>query len=328
MKILITGGSGLLGNNIVRQCLDRGDRPICLVRSKSPQRSFENLDVELLHGDLSHAQTLLEAAGRCDAIIHTAAHIQIGWSQSKVAMDVNRQGTENVVAAAQEHDLPLVHVSTANTLPVGNRQGSVTESSDHGDRGDQRVRSTYVVSKIASEQVVDAAVAAGLRAMIVHPGFMLGPWDWKPSSGQMILELDKRWSPMAPSGGNTVNDVRHVAAAILTTLDRGVAGRRYLLGGQNVTFLDLWTRFSHYLGKRPPITILRRPGQLVVGTVGDLISKFSSHESDLNSAAIRMGSQFHWYDSRRAIDELDYQISDLDECIAAEIEWLREYRYL
>ena len=70
----------------------------------------------------------------------------------------------------------------------------------------------YVVSKQAGEQAVRQQIEAGLDAVIVHPGLMFGPWDWKPSSGRMMLQVARNFTPMAPTGGCSICDVRDVAA--------------------------------------------------------------------------------------------------------------------
>jgi dihydroflavonol-4-reductase len=171
-------------------------------------------------------------------------------------------------------------------------------------------------------------MAKGHQAAIVHPGFMLGPWDWKPSSGRMILEVAKRWTPLAPAGGCSVCDVRDVAQGVLAVLERSAFGRQFILAGDNLTYFDLWNRFAKALGKTGPLTTLRLPGQWLAGLFGDTISRFMSQESDLNSAAIRMSSQYHWYSSQKAMRELDYQPRPAQEAIRAAIDWFQQRRYL
>ena len=324
MRILVTGATGLLGNNIIRAGLDSGHQVTAIVRGQSSQKPLEGLGVRIVEATLTDSTRLIEAARDADAIVHSAAHIHIGWKFLEQAMEVNVESTKSMIEVARVLGKRLVHVSTVNTLAIPNSGAKADETTEL----DGQVPCTYVLSKRASEKLVREASAQGVQAMVVHPGFMLGPWDWKPSSGRMILEVAKRWTPVAPSGGCSVCDVRDVAHGVLAAIDRGRPGRNYILGGENLTYFDLWSRFAKQLGKSSPFTILRKPGQLLVGFLGDLISRLGSRESDMNSAAIQMSSQHHWYSSQRAMDELGYNPRPADESIRDAIRWFRENRYL
>jgi dihydroflavonol-4-reductase len=320
----VTGGTGLLGNNIIRQCLHRGWSVTALVRDRSIPKSLAELNVTLVQGDLNDRQALSAGVGQSDAIVHAAAHIHLGWKFLDEAMQVNLTGTENVIAAALEHNKPMVHISTVNTLPVATPDSEIDETS----KGPEQVPCTYVVSKRAAENAVYAAIEKGLRAYMVHPGYVLGPWDWKPSSGRMIVELSQRWTPISPAGGCSVCDARDVANGILAVLERGTPGRPYILAGQNMTYFELWTRFAKVLGKRPPVIHVRALGRFIGSRWADCTSRFRTGESDLNTAAMMMSSQFHYYSSQRAKDELGYQSRTADQTIHDAVKWLVDYGYV
>jgi dihydroflavonol-4-reductase len=320
-SIFLTGGSGLLGNNILREGLLQGHSFTTITRQSSDTKPFDGLDAEILNGDLNN-QALIEACvAKSDVVIHAAAHIHIGWKQHEQAMFINRDGTRNIVEAAIKFNKPLVHVSTVNVLAIGHANAPANEDTP----GDGQTPSTYVLSKRAAEhEVIEAIKSRSLQASIVYPGFMLGEHDWKPSSGRMIVELSKRSPPMSPSGGCSVCDVGEVAKAIVEIVKQQRYGQRYILAGHNVSYFDLWTAIAKRLGKRGPFTILRKPGQIVVGTIADLLSR-GKNESDMNSAAIRMGSQFHYYDSSRAVNELNYHIPQFDQILDQAIQWIKQH---
>ncbi len=324
MQIFITGATGLLGNNITRQAIERQYSVRALVRQPHCPESLEGLEVDCVHGDLSDHHVIESAARGCTVIIHAAAHIHLGWKFLDQAMQVNRQGTENVVRAAKKHGIPLIHVSTVNTLPVG--RGEVLDENGRGSV--MQVPCTYVRSKIAADEVVRAAVAEGLQATIVHPGFMLGPWDWKLSSGRMIVEVAQRWTPISPAGGCSVCDVRDVANAILNAAQKGTKSSSYILAGENLTYFDLWTRIAMAVNKRPPLIRVRPFGRFVGSRWGDLLSCFMKGEHNLNSAAMKMSTQFHYYSSQKAMQDLEYQTRPVDHSIADTVAWLRERRMM
>jgi dihydroflavonol-4-reductase len=324
MRILVTGSTGLLGNNIVRKSIDDGHQVVALIRTKERPKALDGLDVELAFGDVTDPESVLRAAKGVDAILHSAAQIHIGWQQRELSYRVNVEGTRAVVAAAKREAARLVHVSTVNTLAIGNREGTVDEDSQH----DGQIPCTYVVSKRQAEQITVQAARGGLEACIVHPGFMLGPWDWKPSSGRMLLEVGKRWTPLAPSGGCSVCDVRDVARGVLLAMERGSVERHYILAGDNLTYLELWTKIARVFKKNPPLTIMRWPARILAGLFGDVSAKLRGTESDINSAALKMSSQFHCYSSQRACDELGYSVRPADVSIADAQAWFQEHGYI
>ena len=324
MRVLITGANGLLGNNITRLAQNRGLEIVSLSRSDQSCRAFEGLNIEVIVADLSDRQGLSRVfETRFDVVIHCAAHIHIGWKFMDKGMQVNRDGTRLLLEEANRRGIKFIHVSTVNTLAVGTKETIVDEDT----LGNGQIPCTYVVTKKASEKLAVDAAAAGQDVVIVHPGFMLGPFDWKPSSGRMIQAL-QGFSPLAPSGGCTVCDPRDVAEAILNSIERGVPGRHYILGGENITYLELWRQICAVLGKRGPFTSMRLPGRIIGGAIGDMISHFMTTELDINSAAIGMASQFHWYSSHRAITELGYKPRPVNESIRDAVHWLRQNNLL
>jgi dihydroflavonol-4-reductase len=94
----------------------------------------------------------------------------------------------------------------------------------------------------------------------------------------MLLAIAKQYMPLAPAGGCSVADVRDVACGIRLALDRGVAGERYILGGHNVTYLELWTEMAKLVGRRPPIGKLPTWISKIAGGVGDLAGRFTTAE--------------------------------------------------
>ena len=337
MRIFVTGGTGLLGNTILRQLSDDDHDLVALVRdqpgSTSTRASLEGIGAELAAGDLTAKDTIFSAVQGCDAVIHSAALIHLGWKRLDESMKVNRDGTRMIVDACCKHNVPLIHVGTVDTLAVGTRREVANEETPRDANGG-KIPCSYVLSKRASVDEVIAGVDRKLRCAIVHPGFMLGPWDWKPSSGRMIVEVVKAWRPIAPSGGASICDSRDVASGAISAMNKLIAneipsnGRQYILAGENWTYYELWKEITHRCGVRGPI-MPAGPAQRWIGRVaGDVMNKFSAGEGDLNSAAVRMSSQFHWYDSSRAKEELGYRSRDPNESIDDSIDWLQGRRMI
>ncbi|TWT51356.1 3 beta-hydroxysteroid dehydrogenase/Delta 5--_4-isomerase [Rubripirellula amarantea] len=337
MRIFVTGGTGLLGNNILRLLTESSHELVSFVRShphdnESIKAVFEGIETSFAHGDLGDAAFVDQAISQCDAVIHSAGMIHLGWTKLDEAMSVNRDVTRVIVDACIKHKVPLVHIGTVDTLAVGSRKQVADEETPLDHAGGQ-IECTYVTSKRAGVQEVLNGVERTLQCVIVHPGFMLGPWDWKPSSGRMIVEVSKAWRPIAPSGGASVCDSRDVAAGTISAMQHLMNGsipngRQYILAGENWTYFELWRNFAKRNSQRGPIMPAGPAQRWIAQMYGDMASKFSGTENDINSAAVKMSSQFHWHSSKRAHDELGYRIRDPHESIEASIQWLSEHGYL
>ena len=324
MPILVTGGTGFVGNNVIRLLLERGHQVRALVRSTTPQLAFEGLDVELVEGDICDAESVSLACEGTEAVIHVAAMVKIGWSQLVRQRQVNVGGTINVAKAAHDKDIRMVYVSSVDALGIGTEEQPANEETPKIGK----IPCSYVVSKTEAEAALQEVIHEGLDAVIVNPGFMLGPFDWKPSSGKMLVEVINKQPLIAPSGGMTLCHISDVADGILAALERGEAGRNYILGGTTISYFDAWCLFAEVAGTRPPKRKMGPAIRAIASFLGDIFGKISRREPDINSAAIKMGSLFHYYDSTRAVEELGYSITDSRKTIEDAWTWFQEHGYL
>ena len=322
MKTLVTGATGLVGNNMVRTLIERGGHVRALVRNRDA-RSLEGLDLEIYQGDLRDAAAIVQAASGVDLIIHAAARVKIGRAHLERFREVNVEGTRNVANAARENGIRLIHVSSTDT--VGFK--SLDEPADEETPFDTSIRTPYIVTKYESEQVVLQQVRDGLDAVIVNPSFMLGPWDWKPSSGEMLLSVARGVSWAAPRGYFSIADVRDVCSAILTAFERGQRGRRYILAGETLSYLEAWRLFAEVTGGRWPLFRIGPLCSLLGGWIGDGLGLITGEEPNVNSGAIKIANKPRNYSSARAETELGYRKRPVRETVEDTWRWFQEYGY-
>lgn len=321
--ILITGATGLVGNNVTRRLLARGEAVRVLVRQSSDPRPLEGLDVDRRLGDVRDEQAVDHALAGCRAVVHAAAAVQIGWTGGESMRAINVEGTRNVAAAAAAYGVRLVHVSTVDALGIGSRKIPVDETTPYSPR----TPCPYPLTKREAELVVRQAMERGLDAVIVNPSFMLGPWDWKPSSGRMLLEVARRRPPFAPRAGNDYTHILDVADAIIAALERAPSGEQYLLTGEHHDYLTAFRIMAEVCGVRGPIGCVG-PGLLYPsGWLGDLKAKLSGREGDINSAAIRLMREPHHYSHAKATRELGYRPRSLKEAAADAWQWFQQNGY-
>lgn len=323
VRILVTGATGLVGNNCVRLLLEQDHDVHVLVRPAHDPRPLKSLAVKTHHADLRHPAELRHAIPKVDGIIHAAADTHIGRYPRPIQYEVNVQATRVIAEVALQHGAKVVFVSSVDALPAGRPDVEVNEETS----GDSKFPCGYVTTKRAAEAVLQEFVQRGLDAVIVNPGFMLGPWDWKPSSGRMLLRVATGFTPLAPTGGFSICDVRDVVAAIVTALREGTSYRRYILAGENMRYLEAWRLFAQVAGGRGPLCRAGPLMRLMAGTWGDLHARVTGREGDVNSAAIGMSDLYHYYDSSRAARELGYQMRPPQESITDAWAWFRENGY-
>ena len=324
MVTLVTGGTGLVGNNTVRHLLERGATVRVLARDRADSRPLAGLDVEIIRGDVRDRQAVGLAMRGADCVVHAAAHVRIGWTGLEAARGVNVEGTRNIAAAAHAEGVKLVHVSSVDALGEAMNGHPVDEDTEMAGG----VLCPYVVTKRESEQVVLEFVAKGLDASIVNPAFMIGPNDWKPSSGRMLLHVARGWGLFAPLGTNNYCDVRDVAAGIISATEFGKPGRRYILGGEKLSYFQAWRIFADVTGGTPPVLPLGPMARRISGRVGDLLTKLTGREADVNSAATSISGQARNFTSARAEAELGYRPRPLREAATDAWAWFRQNGYV
>lgn len=323
MHLLVTGATGLLGNNLVRMLLERGDRVRVLTRKSSDSKPLAGLAIDAAEGDIREAESVAAACRGVDAVIHSAGYVNIGWSQGELYQAINVEGTRNVAQAAREAGVRLVHVSSVDALGLG----TLEKPADEETAPEGILEIPYVVTKREAERVVQQEIARGLNATIVNPGYMLGPWDWKPSSGRLLLNVASRWVPMAPIGGNNFVDVRDVARGTLTALERGQVGRRYILGGENLDYFSVFQHFAQLGGRSGPWGRMGPMARWIVANAGDLWYRLTGHEPDINSGAVYSSKDPHYFSSARAEQELDYQHRPFKDAVRDAWEWFGSNGY-
>src|SRR6187551_3820447 len=149
MKYLVTGVTGLLGNNIVRTLVAAGEQVRVLVRGTSDPRPLEGLKVQRATGDVRDAAAVAAACQGMDVVIHSAGHVHIGWTQLREHLDINVEGARNVAQAARAAGAKLVHVSSVNALGLG----PLMRPADEISAQPGIVECPYVVTKREGERV-------------------------------------------------------------------------------------------------------------------------------------------------------------------------------
>ena len=318
---LVTGATGLLGNCVVRELLNRGEQVRVYVRGQAQRAELAGLAVETVSGELDDLAALERAVTGCSAVVHCAAMIHIGYTRLDEARRANVTGTANIAEACRRAGCRLIYVSTVDTLSAA---FSASAPLCENMPGIAKTVCTYVVSKQEAETAMKAACASGLDGLIVHPGFMLGPYDWKPSSGALMLAVRKAPAVVAPRGTASVCDARDVAAAIANSISAGVSGEHYILAGTNIGYPELCEHMLRIMQRRKRVFRMGPVIPAAARMVDSWTRWTGARELQFNGAAIAMGQLHHAYDSSKAERDLGYRRRPLDETLSDAWNWLQE----
>lgn len=240
--MLVTGATGFIGSRLVERLLAQGDEVVALARNKG--------DRNLFVGDVTRPDTLGDAGRGCSRLYHLAGLVSFDPRRADDLLRVNGQGTANILAAAQRWGIERsVVVSSAITLGVSDTPGKLLDE-DAAPAPREIRRNPYLASKLAAEAAARVAADAH-HVVIVNPTTVYGPGDRTLNSGTLIAKIARsRLVPVPPGGGNVV-DVDDVAAGIIAAGERGASGRRYVLGGANLSFAEIFAAIAEAVGRRP-----------------------------------------------------------------------------
>lgn len=327
MTVVVTGASGHIGNNLVRTLVERGRRVRAVVHSDENRGLAGLSGVEQVRGDVCDQASLDRAFAEADVVYHLAAHISISDDEDHRVDAVNVQGTRNVVAACERAGVRrLIHFSSVHALWGHPAHLPIDENSELADRPDALA---YDRSKAQAEKAVLAAAARGLDAVIVNPGAVLGPNDFRPSAqGSFLIDLCRRKMPALVQGGYNWCDVRDVVTGALAAEERGRRGERYLLAGHPLSVSELAQVVQQMSGVRVPRMVtplwmarLAAPGFMVVSKALGKRPLFTKHALQI------LGSNYQ-FKLDKARRELGYSPRPISETIGDSVSWYRSAGYL
>ncbi len=320
---LVTGATGLLGNTLVRRLLADGGAVRALVREGSDRRPLEDLDVEVVRGDVRDADAVARAVHGAEVVYHAAGRVGIGRRDAALFHDVNVAGTAVVAGACRRGGARLLHVSSLDAQGWGRQDAPADEDAPPGPGGDV----PYCASKRAAEAAVRAEAAVGLDAVIVRPGYLLGPWDWKPSSGRLLLAVARGAARVAPPGGNDFCHAGDVAEGCVAAAQRGAPGDVYLLGGEALSYARAFRLFADVTGG--PAPLLTAPAFLVrtAGRLAGLAGRILGREPGLNAASADLSCLPHHGSDARARSALGYAPRPARAAAEDAWRWFLEHGY-
>lgn len=245
--ILVTGGTGLVGSELIAALLSQGNKVRAIYHSTP--LSITHPFLEVFKCDITDTDALDEAMQHVTTLYHCAAIVSFNKKDKHRLFKTNIEGTANVVnAALQEGVKKMLHVSSVSALGRIRENEMVTEEMNWTEESSN---SAYGKSKYLGEMEVWRGIAEGLNAVIVNPSLILGSGNWNKSSSEIFKSVYNEF-PWYTDGITGVVDVKDVIRAMMLLMNSEITGEQFILNGLNISYKELFTGIANCFGKKVP----------------------------------------------------------------------------
>lgn len=325
---LLTGATGLLGGNIVRALVERGDAVCALIMRNDPAAASMPKGVSLIEGDLLDHDALERfftvPGPENRVVIHAASIVTLDPRPNEKVRAVNVDGTRNIVELCLKHRVQkLVYVSSTSVIPELPEGQVIREISDYSP--DSLIGYYAQTKALATELVMEAARDRGLDASIICPSGIFGPNDY--GFGLItgcVMMVARGHLPVTIGGTFNSVDARDLAAGILACVERGRPGEAYIMASQCYTFVQLIEAIQAATGRQKKLPYL--PLWLIrpFAGLGSLYSKITRRPAWFSSFTIYNLERNNNYSFEKAARELGFYCRPLVQSIHDTIVWLEQ----
>lgn len=326
-EALVTGASGFIGYHLTRRLHESGRKVRAFVRPASPLSALRDLPVQVFHGDIEDAAALKAAMAGAQTVFHVAGKVGFSRRDRHEMQRINVGGTRAVLEAARQAGVRTLIVTSSVAAIGGSPRGGVADEDLPWDR--RLDRQPYAASKRRGEDLALAASGDTLRVVAVNPGVVVGWPDPRLSSGgRRIVTFLKGRIPFVIDWGFNCVDVRDVAAGHLLAEEKGVGGRRYILGGENLTLGQFCALLAEVSGRRAPTHTAPRSVVWAGALLHEAICALRRQPPTFTREMLRFTRRYGFYTSLRAERELGYRPRPIREALAGAVRWFMDNGYV
>jgi len=325
----VTGGTGLLGTNLVRELAKRGWNVKVLARSREKaDRVLEGVAVEVVNGDMTDVAGFARALENSDALFHCAAYFREYYSAGEHRQkleQINVEGTLKLLDAAETAGVhKVVYVSSSGVLGEPQGAGAIDETAPYARATDN----LYFQSKIrAEERVLEWLRSHRVPVVLILPGWMFGPFDEAPTaSGRLVCDYLAGKLPGIIPGGASAVDARDVADAMIKAVEKGRPGERYVVGGSLASLAEIVRNLETVSGQAAPRLKIPYPVAVAMAWLSQTATTLFGGDTLLTVSGVRTMREAmkHTVSSAKAERELGISFRPLIETLRDEVDWFRD----
>lgn len=323
MKIFVSGSTGFIGTLLTKTLASEGHIVHALYRSELKTGELSHPNIRLFKGDILNIESLEEAILGCHQVYHTAAFANIWAKDHSLVYRLNIEGTMNVIRAAIKCNIErIVCTSTAGVMGTSKviplNEDSPAPASYFID---------YESSKAILEKILTTIAQAGPEIIIVNPTRVYGPGLLSESNSvtRMIQKyVSGKWHFIPGNGkskGNYVY-VNDVVKGHILAMEKGISGERYLLGGENVSYIDFFQTLAEVSGKKH--FLLKIPLCIMLGLswLMMLLTHLFGKKPMITPGLVRKFNHSFSISSEKAMKELGYSPVSLKKGMEDTLIWL------
>lgn len=327
MDVLVTGGTGFVGANLVRELLADGHTVRVLARPGGNRRALDGCRVEIAEGDLLDVASLRRAVAGARHVYHTAADYRLWAPDVRVLYRANVDGTRHLLQAAAEAGAErIVYTSTVGAVGIP-KDGTPGDEATPVSLGD--MVGAYKASKFLAERVADEWAARGAPVVIVNPSAPVGRWDVRPTpTGQMIVDfLNGKMIGTVDTGLNIVH-VQDVARGHILAAQKGRVGERYILGQRNLSLLEIFRMLSTMTGVPAPRFRVPYAVAWMAAAAMEGAALVTRRPPPVPLTAVRMARKRMFFSADKAIRELGLPQTPAETALADAVSWFTDHGYV
>ena len=322
MRAFVTGGSGHVGGNLVRELLSRDYEVDCLVRSDT--RALDNLDVSLVNGNMLNPSEMIPLMKDCDVVFHSAAFVAVEKVQEELMRKINVEGTKSIVTAAIDSGVEkMVHFSSIHAFE---QQPTSEPLIENRPLVSDPKALPYDRTKAEAQKVVIDASEQGLEVNVLHPTGIIGPYDFKPSRmGKVLSDIALGNMPFAINNGFNWVDVRDVAISAVNCVEHGIDGQNYILPGHWASIPDISSIVNQITGKRTHLVTIPFWMAYLALPFASVNSKITGRRPSFSKGSLQaLAIQCRNVPGNLATDHLNHLPRPIEETIDDTISWLAQ----
>lgn len=319
--ILVTGGTGFLGSELIKQLTDSGLPVRALKRnqSKVPKILLNNDLITWVNADINETEALADAFESITQVYHCAAFVSLNDKDKKQLFHVNIKGTANVVNMCLQYQCKLLHVSSIAAL--GEAKKGLCINEENFFQYDTKIYA-YGLSKYEAEMEVWRGIHEGLQAVIVNPSVIIGKNAGFEGSGS-IFKLVKGGFAFYTNGATGFVDVSDVAAAMIALMHSEICGERFILSSENYHFKELFTAIAKGFGVAPPKKEIKAWMLGVAWRALKLTSLFTGKTPSITKETAESSVTISCYENKKVINAIGIKFKPVAESISEITQYLK-----